>query len=57
MREFNNNQPGNENSQINASNFGLIEDQRKELSYGDDIRYQMNKLAPREVIEQIIFDP
>jgi hypothetical protein len=51
MREFNNNQPGNDNSQINASTFGLIEDQRKELSYGDDIRYQMNKLAPREVIE------
>ena len=57
MREFNNNQPGNDNSQINASTFGLIEDQRKELSYGDDIRYQMNKLAPRDVIEQIIFDP
>lgn len=56
MREFNNNQPGNDNN--NWSTFGLIEDQRKEhISFGDDVRYQMNKLAPRDVIEQIIFDP
>jgi hypothetical protein len=26
MREFNNNQPGNDNSQINSPNFGLNED-------------------------------
>jgi hypothetical protein len=43
MREFNNNQSGNDN----PSTFGLVEDH----SFGDDIRQQMNKLAPRDVIE------
>ncbi len=38
MREFNNKQPGNDNSQINASTFGVIEEQKKEINYGDDIR-------------------
>ncbi len=57
MREFNNKQPGNDNSQINASTFGVIEEQKKEINYGDDIRSQINNLAPRDYIEQIIFDP
>lgn len=52
-KECNNKNPGNDNS----STFGLIHDSQKDLSHGDSIRHQMHKLAPRDVIEQIIFDP
>ena len=40
------------------STFGLVDEQRNQnLSFSDNLRQQMGSLAPREVIEQIVFDP
>ena len=40
------------------STFGLVDESKSQsLSFGDNLRLQMNNMAPRDVIEQIIFDP
>ncbi len=57
MREFTN-KSSSTPDYTNASGFGIVEEKdNKDKPFADNIREQMIKLAPRDVIEQIIFDP
>jgi hypothetical protein len=45
---------------MNVSTFGIVEQAPQppvQLNSADHLRQQMLNLAPREVIEQVIFDP
>jgi len=48
------------NTSMNVSTFGIVEQAPQppaQLNSADHLRQQMLNLAPREVIEQVIFDP